>query len=159
MELIALKGLPNSNKTTILTSFYSVIKDRYSVREVYFQELGKFLDDFVAVFLIGDIVCGIITEGDYGDDAFKHLSLYQRLVSLKGCDIIICACSKKKTVSNPEVCLKNFVGDYHCSLKNIEVAHFRNSLNNQSKIKDEKTCMIDKLSVEFDKKLLSLLNS
>lgn len=93
-KVIALKGYPNTGKTTTLKLVHkTLIKDfGYSQINGAYECFGSNNNDFKDVLQLDGFKIGIITEGDFAtgknsvENRFKSLEKYH-------CDLIVCACT------------------------------------------------------------------
>lgn len=65
---------------------------------------------------------GIATQGDYDSTTTRKYarSVEEHLEDLKGCDIIICACTKK-TTNPPKQCIIDFVNKHLTEIDDVEI--------------------------------------
>ena len=87
-NVIALRGVGNSGKTTSLKLLRNMLCKKNNTSESYYRELENPEKDFISFIRIGETTICITSQGDYAPLMRKPL---ESAIS-KNCNIIICAC-------------------------------------------------------------------
>ena len=92
-QLIALRGISNSGKSTTLQILYKLLAADSSTKPMSFEMLGYQLD-FRAIVAVGGRKVGIVNRGDVPGPLKEFI---EELIA-QGCTIIVCAARTKGDV-------------------------------------------------------------
>ncbi len=101
MKVISLRGTNNCGKTASLTIlYYMLLANGYNKIQGCYKELSN--GDFIDVLEKGEIIIGIVTQGDYvqTENSIKNHLEY---LKSKGCNIAICACTSNNDKAEEQV--------------------------------------------------------